>query len=180
MNDWYAASDSPELVEFGPVRGLGVTGLGEPGGTEHMTAIRALYAVAAPLLAGALPALEGRWWVEDDRPPLTVPRSQWRWHLFLRLPESVKPGRVDEARQATGLTGAARVQVVMFTEGRCVQAMHHGSYDDEPETLARMDQFMAEQGLINNGLHHEIYLSDVAETDTAKMRTILRQPVRAA
>jgi hypothetical protein len=37
-----------------------------------------------------------------------------------------------------------------------------------------------EQGLVNNGLHHEIYLSDVAETDTAKMRTILRQPVRSA
>ncbi len=180
MNDWYAASDSPELVDFGPVRGLGVTGVGEPGGAEHMTAIQALYAVAAPLLADALPALEGRWWVEDDRPPLTVPRSQWRWHLFLRLPESVEPARVDEARQATGLTSAARVQVVMFTEGRCVQAMHHGSYDDEPETLARMDRFMAEQGLVNNGLHHEIYLSDVAETDTAKMRTILRQPIRAA
>jgi hypothetical protein len=154
--------------------------MGEPGGAEHMTAIQALYAVAAPLLAGALPALEGRWWVEDDRPPLTVPRSQWRWHLFLRLPESVQPGRVDEARQATGLTSAARVQVVMFTEGMCVQAMHHGSYDGEPETLARMDQFVAGQGLMNNGLHHEIYLSDVAETDTAKMRTILRQPVRAA
>jgi hypothetical protein len=180
MNEWYAASDSPELVEFGPVRGLGVTGVGEPGGVEHMTAIQALYAVAAPLLAGALPALEGRWWVEDDRPPLTVPRSQWRWHLFLRLPESVEPERADEARQATELNSAARVQVVMFTEGRCVQAMHHGSYDDEPETLARMDRFMAERSLVNNGLHHEIYLSDVAETDTAKMRTILRQPVRAA
>jgi hypothetical protein len=180
MNDWYAASDSPELVEFGPVRGLGVTGVGEPGGVEHMTAIQALYAVAAPLLADALPALEGRWWVEDDRPPLTVPRSQWRWHLFLRLPESVEPARADGARQATGLPSAARVQLVMFTEGRCVQAMHHGSYGDEPATLARMDRFMAEQGLVNNGLHHEIYLSDVAETDTAKMRTILRQPVRAA
>jgi hypothetical protein len=180
MNDWYAASDSPELAEFGPVRGLGVTGVGEPGGAEHLTAIHALYAVAAPLLAGALPALEGRWWVEDDRPPLTVPRSQWRWHLFLRLPESVEPARVDEARQATALNSAPRVQVVMFTEGRCVQAMHHGSYADEPETLARMDRFMAEQGLVSNGLHHEIYLSDVAETDTAKMHTILRQPVRAA
>ena len=53
MNDWYTASDSPGLAEFGPVRGLGVTGMGEPGGTEHMTAIQALYAVAAPLLAGA-------------------------------------------------------------------------------------------------------------------------------
>jgi hypothetical protein len=180
MNDWYSTSDSPELVEFGTVRGLGVTGVGEPGGAEHRTAIQTLYAVAAPLLADALPALEGRWWVEDDRPPLTVPRSQWRWHLFLRLPESVEPARVDAARQAAGLNSAPRVQLVMFTEGRCVQAMHHGCYDDEPETLARMDRFMADQGLVNNGLHHEIYLSDVAETGTATMRTILRQPVRAA
>src|SRR5262249_61446132 len=121
-------------------------GRGEPGGREHITAIQALYAAAAPLLAGAVPALEGRWWVEDDRPPLTVPRSQWRWHLFLRLPESVEPGRVDGARQATGLTSAARVQVVLFTEGRGVQAMHHGSYDDEPETRARIEHVMEEKG----------------------------------
>jgi hypothetical protein len=77
------------------------------------------------------------------------------------------------------LNSAARVQVVMFTESWCVQTMHHGSYDHEPETLARMDGFMAEQGLVNNGLHHEIYLSDVAETDTARIRTMLRQPGRA-
>jgi hypothetical protein len=31
---------------------------------------------------------------------------------------------------------------------------------------------MAEQGLENNGLHHEIDLCDVAETDTEKMPTI--------
>lgn len=31
-----------------------------------------------------------------------------------------------------------------------------------------------------NGLHHEIYLSDVQETDPAQMRTILRHPVRPA
>jgi hypothetical protein len=46
MNDWYAASDSPEVVEFGPVRGLGVTGVREPGGDEHLAAIQALYGVA--------------------------------------------------------------------------------------------------------------------------------------
>jgi hypothetical protein len=179
MNDWYAASDSPEVVDFGPVRGLGVTGLGEPGGAEHMAAIKALYVVAAPLVRHEMPPLEGRWWVEADLPPLTVPRAQWRWHLFLRLPDSVEPAHVDEARQATGMKSAARVQLVTFTEGRCVQAMHHGSYDDEPNTLARMDEFMADHGMVANGLHHEIYLSDVTETDTAKMRTILRQPVRA-
>jgi hypothetical protein len=142
MNEWYAAADGPELVEFGPVRGLAATGVGEPGGPEHLASIQALSAVAARLLGDRVPALEGRWWVEDDRPPLTVPRARWRWHLFVRLPESVAPAAVEAARQATGLPTAARVQLVVFTEGRCVQAMHHGAYDQEPKTLTRIDRFM--------------------------------------
>src|SRR5215475_2910291 len=161
MNEWYSAPDSPELAEFGPARGLGVSGVGAPGGPEHLAAIQALSAVAARLLGDRVPALEGRWWVEDDRPPLAVPRARWRWHLFVRLPESVEPAAVEAARQATRLPTAARVQVVMFAEGSCVQAMHHGSYDQEPKTLARIDRFMQERGLVANGLHHELYLSDV-------------------
>jgi hypothetical protein len=178
MDGWYSSSESPELVEFGPVRGLGVTGVGEPGGAEHSAATQALYAVAATVLGDAPPPLEGRWWVEDDRPPLTVPRSQWRWHLFLRLPDSVEPAQVDQAREASRSRAAARVQLVTFAEGRCVQMLHRGSYADEPETLARMDAFMAERGLVSNGLHHEIYLSAISETDPAKQRTVLRHPVR--
>lgn len=33
-------------------------------------------------------------------------------------------------------------------------------------------------GLTFNGAHHEIYLSDPRRTEPAKLRTILRQPVR--
>lgn len=47
-------------------------------------------------------------------------------------------------------------------------------------SLAEMDVFMRDKGLVANGLHHEVYLSDVRETDPEKIRTILRQPVRAA
>ncbi|MCP2170015.1 hypothetical protein [Goodfellowiella coeruleoviolacea] len=112
MNDRYSAADSPELVAFGTVRGLGVTGIGAPGEDEHRGAIQALYAVGGPLLRGALPPLEGRWWVEDDQPPLTVPRERWRWHLFLQLPEAIESAQVDQVRAAVGLRGAARVQVV--------------------------------------------------------------------
>jgi hypothetical protein len=143
MNQWYSASDSPQLVEFGTVRGLGATGVGAPGGPEHLAAIQSLYAVVAQLLGDRLPPLEGRWWAEDDRPSLTVPHAQWRWHLFVRLPESIAPAQ-------------------------------------EPKTLARIDRFIQERGLVANGLHHELYLSDVRETDPAKMQTILRQPVRAS
>jgi hypothetical protein len=37
--DWYSASDEPEEVTFGPVRGLAVSGEGEPGGAAYMKAL---------------------------------------------------------------------------------------------------------------------------------------------
>lgn len=178
--DWYAAGDAPELVEFGPVRALSVSGQGEPGGPEYCSAVQALYAVTGA--AGLVPSpLEGRWWVEDARPWLTVPRAEWRWHLMLRLPDDTDSGRVDAAQEAVrqGMPAAYRVQYVTFTPGRCVQVMHHGSYADEPATLARMDALMEAEGLQRSGPHHEVYLSDPNVTDPAKMHTILRQPVRA-
>jgi hypothetical protein len=178
MNDWYTAADEPELVEHGPVRGLSVSGVGAPGGPEHVTATQAIYQVAPRLLGEELPPLEGRWWVEDDRPPLTVPRERWRWHLFLRLPEPVEAARVDEAREAAGTKIASRIQLAEFAEGSCVQVMHHGAFADEPRTLGRMAEFITAHGLEPNGLHHELYLTGLAENGGTGQRTILRQPVR--
>jgi hypothetical protein len=43
-----------------------------------------------------------------------------------------------------------------------------------------MEAFMDQPGLVPTGLRHELYLSDVRETAPQKMRTIMRQPVRAA
>lgn len=37
---------------------------------------------------------------------------------------------------------------------------------------------MPAQGLTFNGHHHEIYLSDPRRTEPAKLKTILRQPVK--
>lgn len=70
------------------------------------------------------------------------------------------------------------MQLVTITEGRCVQAMHTGPYAEEPKTLAAMDELKTAAGLEANGLHHETDLTDVATTELAKPRTILRQPVR--
>ncbi|WP_067450248.1 GyrI-like domain-containing protein [Actinomadura macra] len=175
--NWYDAAAEPELAEFGPVSGLAVSGRGEPGGAAYGASVAALYAVMGALGAPMVP-LEGRWWVEDERSPFDVPREEWRWHLFLRLPDET--GSVDQAREEvrSGVPAAARVQQVTFTEGRCVQMLHCGAYSDEPASLARMAAFMEAEGLVQNGLHHEIYLSDPSETDPEKMRTILRQPVR--
>jgi hypothetical protein len=169
---------SPELVTYGPVTCLCVTGVGEPGGAEHVSAIRALYAVCAGMGGPAGP-LEGLWWVEDERPPLEVPRREWRWHLLLPLPAGPEPGALEQARERARPSGAAvdRVLVMSHTEGECVQAMHAGPFSEEAVTLAVMDAFMAERGLVRNGLHHEVYVTGF---DDPRPRVLLRQPVAAA
>ncbi len=174
---WYEAAEDPELVEHGPVSGLAVTGRGEPGGAAYNESVGALYAVLSALGAPMVPR-EGRWWVEDERSPFDVPREEWWWHLFLRLPDGPMP--VDRACEQArpGVPAACRVQHVTFAEGLCVQMLHRGPYSEEPASLARMVAFIEEKGLTRNGLHHEIYLSDPSEGDPRKMRTILRQPVR--
>jgi hypothetical protein len=174
---WYEAAEKPEIAEFGPVSGLAVTGRGEPGGAAYGASAGALYAVMGALGAPMVP-LEGRWWVEDERSPFEVPREDWWWHLFLRLPDEIDAVEGAVAQVRPGVPAAARVQRVTFTEGRCVQMLHRGPYADEPASLAEMDALMKAEGLAVNGLHHEIYLSDPAEPDQAKARTILRQPVR--
>ena len=42
------------------------------------------------------------------------------------------------------------------------------------------DHFIPGEGLRLTGKHHEIYLSDARRVEPARLRTILRQPVRPA
>jgi hypothetical protein len=67
-----------------------------------------------------------------------------------------------------------------YAEGRSAHILHVGSYDDEGPTLQRLhEEFLPANGLTARGRHHEVYLSDARKTESAKLRTILRQPVRA-
>ncbi|MEO0093896.1 MAG: GyrI-like domain-containing protein [candidate division WOR-3 bacterium] len=63
-------------------------------------------------------------------------------------------------------------------ESKSIQVLHIGPYSTEPESLAKMRKLMAEKNLVENGLHHEIYLSDPRKILPDKMKTILRQPVK--
>ena len=71
-----------------------------------------------------------------------------------------------------------RVRLETIEEGRCVQILHVGPYDDEPSTIARMQAFARSRGMAPAGLHHEIYLNDPRRVAPERLKTILRQPVQ--
>jgi hypothetical protein len=70
------------------------------------------------------------------------------------------------------------VRLETLREGKCVQMLHRGPYRAEDATIGAMLAFARAHGLRPRGRHHEIYLSDPRRVAPAKLRTILRQPVR--
>lgn len=187
---YYKAKTTPEVVEFGEAQFLTIEGKGEPGGKEFTSKVEALY----PLAYGVknickkqgkdfgVPKLEGLWWVESDKPALEVPREEWKWKLLIRMPEFITSEYVEKARAETirkkSIESVNEIKFEKINEGKCVQIMHVGPYSTEPEPLAKMRKLMDENNLIENSIHHEIYLSDPRRVPEEKMRTILRQPVK--
>jgi hypothetical protein len=187
----YVTPKTSTLVDIKPASYLVVTGRGEPGGAAFQSAIGALYNVAftvkmAHKFAGrdyTVSKLEGRWWVDDPtRSFLDEPPSKWNWTLMIRVPEFIKEKEVAASIEKLLAKGkpkeVAGIKLEVLHEGNCVQVLHLGPYDKERPTIERMYAFAQEHGLKFHGLHHEIYLSDPRRVAPAKLRTILRHPVR--
>ncbi len=73
-------------------------------------------------------------------------------------------------------------EFMTIDEGLCVQIMHIGAFDNEPETVAIMDNYLRENGYVNDFTnernHHEIYLSDPRKAIPEKCKTVIRHPIR--
>ncbi|WP_341997504.1 GyrI-like domain-containing protein [Microbacterium sp. LWH7-1.2] len=191
-----APRGSFELVDLPPMRYLMIDGHGDPNTSEEYgDAVAAVFGVAYKLkfLSKAelgrdyvVMPLEGLWW-SDDMSAFTSERdkSRWSWTMMSLVPEWLDVGHFDRARETASAKGGSpaidRLRLAELAEGRCVQTLHVGSYDDEAPVLAEMhEHFIPGAGLRMRGLHHEIYLTDPRRAAPEKLRTILRQPVETA
>ncbi|HSK24817.1 MAG TPA: GyrI-like domain-containing protein [Egicoccus sp.] len=182
-----------EIVEVPDLQYLMIDGHGDPNTAPGFgEAIETLYPLAYKLKFASkreldrdyvVPPLEGLWSAADmDAFTVARDKSRWDWTLLLMVPDWIDHDRFDAAvAQVAKTDPPARlheVRLETLSEGRCVQTLHVGSFDDEGEVLARMhDEFIPANGLRLHGTHHEIYLSDFRKVAPDKRRTILRQPV---
>lgn len=118
------------------------------------------------------------------RPSPEGDRDSWKWTMMLMQPDWITDDMFDSGLQkATKKLGAPpeSLRFEPFHEGLSVQILHVGSYADEAPTIARLhNEFLPENGLGENGDHHEIYLGDPRKTAPEKLKTIIRQPVKRA
>jgi len=192
MKDLYAPPTEPVLVEVPPLNYLMIDGAGDPEtGQDFAAATEALYAVAYAtkfLVKGrdealdfVVPPLEGLWWAEDTAAFSLGERDAWLWTLMIMMPEPVDQALYLEGHRAACrkkcLLAAEEMRFEALEEGLSAQITHIGPYAEEAPTIARLHEFIGEQGRTPGGKHHEIYLSDPRRSAPEKMRTVLRQPL---
>lgn len=190
----YGATRTIELIDIPAMQFLMLDGQGDPNTARaYQTAIEWLYATSYALKFAAkaalgqdyvVPPLEGLWWADDPDDFVARRKDNWRWTMMIMAPDFITDAMFADAGSKAGKKlgdTPKTLRLERYDEGRSLQVLHVGSYDDEGPILKQLhDVEMPARGLVHNGHHHEIYLSDARRTEPAKLRTILRQPVRPA
>ena len=198
--EFYLPKKKPEIVTIPKMNYIAVKGCGDPNKEdgEYKNSISILYALAFTIKMSKLtdyriegyfdyvvPPLEGFWWQQGVMQIDYSRKDAFQWISVIRLPDFVSEKDFNWAKQqvkAKKGIDCSNAQFLTIEEGLCVQIMHIGSYDDEPNTITLMDKFIKENGYINDfsntRMHHEIYLSDARRVAPEKLKTVIRHPIR--
>ncbi len=200
--EFYMPKNKPAIVNIPEMNYIAVRGMGNPNDEdgEYKKAIGILYAVSYTLKMSyksgynidgffeyVVPPLEGFWWQENTDTINYSDKSSFHWISVIRLPDFVTENdfkwALKTAEEKKKLD-CSQAEFYIVKEGLCVQIMHYGSFDNEPETIAVMDKFLLDNGYVNDitekRRHHEIYLSDARRVPPEKWKTVIRHPVKKA
>ena len=198
--EFYLPPKKPQILTIPPMNFIAVRGKGDPNEENgaYKESIGLLYGIAYTIKMSKMgkhkiegyfdyvvPPLEGFWWQDGIYGVDYTHKETFQWISLIRLPEFVTKetfqwaiGEATEKKQID----FSKVEFLTYEEGLCVQCMHLGPYDNEPETVQMMDRFAREQGYaldFNSGRHHhEIYLSDVRRCKPENLKTVIRHPIR--
>lgn len=132
-----------------------------------------------------VPPLEEFWWQEDVKGVDYGNKDSFNWISVIRLPDFITKENFDWAVSTATKKkklDCSSAEFLTIDEGLCVQIMHIGSFDDEPESVAKMDAYLVEKGYENDlndtRLHHEIYMSDARKVAPEKWKTVIRHPIK--
>ena len=196
----YMPKKKPEIITIPTMNYIAVRGKGNPNEKDgvYQQAISVLYAVAYTLKMSykgeykidgffeyVVPPLEGIWWQNNVEGVDYSNKDDFHWISVIRLPDFVK--EVDfnwavETATKKKKIDCSSAEFITVHESLCVQIMHIGPFDDEPATVAVMDEYIKNNGFKNDitdkRLHHEIYISDPRKAIPEKWKTVIRHPIR--
>jgi hypothetical protein len=192
----YFPKNKPEVIDVPAFKFVTIRGKGNPNAKNFAEHIAALYPVAYAIKMNlkklevkpenyvdfTVYPLEGVWDITDEAKKTydgTFNKDDLVYQIMLRQPNFISLEFFEEMLDFTKKKKTnplfEKINFEIIEEGKCIQMMHLGSYDNEPASFAQMEDFALEQGLQRESkLHREIYLSDFRKVPKEKLKTVLR------
>lgn len=191
----YLPKSKPETINIPRFNFLTIKGEGNPNSEQFPDYIAALYALSYGIKMcpkkGINPdgyfdytvyPLEGVWDINDEaKKSFTgiIDKDDLVFKLMIRQPDFVTTDLVEQIRSITKEKKPQdlldKVVFEEIEEGKCIQMLHFGSYDNEPATFEIMEDFAINSGVKRaSKVHREIYLSDARKVAPEKLKTVLR------
>jgi hypothetical protein len=187
----YLPKDTPALVDVPKAKYFTISGRGNPNDTEFSDKIGVLYSLSYAVRMMPKNGFTPNGYFEYTVYPLEgvwsgnlTDKSTFEYNIMIKQPDFVDESVFEKALEiANKKKPSPLLKEVGFEEiedGLSVQILHIGSYDDEPTSFAKMDEFAIANNLKRQGkMHREIYLSDPSKTSQGKLKTVLRYTVVA-
>lgn len=200
--DLYMPGKKPVMINVPAIKFIMVEGRGNPNTCkEYSDAIEILYGLSYGIkmskMSGTqpegyfeyvVPPLEGLWWMDDESFDGTKisDKNKLCWISMIRQPDFVTEAVFEQAKvklkKKKPDLDFGNSSFKIFAEGLCAQVIHVGPYDDEPDTIKKLVDFIKESGyeqdMSSMRMHHEIYLGDPRRTKPENLKTVIRHPVR--
>lgn len=195
----YLPKSKPEIIEIPEYRYFTINGAGNPNDdffTDYIGVLYALsYAVKMSPKKGFKPKgyfdytvypLEGIWDIKEEAKKdygAKLNKDDLVFKLMIRQPDFVDQtfakDIIDFTKKNKPHALLDQVHFETITDGLCIQMMHLGSYNNEPESFRLMEEYALAQNLSRKSkAHREIYLSDARKVVPEKLKTVLRFQVK--
>ena len=189
------SSKKIDIVEVPKMTFLMSDGRGDPNTSqEFQAAVEALFGVSytakfmikksESAVDYAVMPLEGLWWA-DNMPEFSIERkADWKWTAMIMQPEYVTrdllQAAMEQVKKKKNPRALSKLRFDSFHEGKAAQIMHIGPFAEEGPTIEKIHKFIFDNGYEITGKHHEIYLSDFRRAAPQNLKTVIRQPFKAA
>lgn len=197
----YIPKNKPELVNVPEYQFITISGAGNPNSNLFSEYIGALYSVAYAIKMSlkkiktppkdyedwTVYPLEGVWDITEEAKLNfngQINKDDLVFNLMLRQPNFISKDFFNEMIEFTKTKKPHRLldelKFQKITDGKCIQMLHIGSYDNELESFLEMEKFANHLNLKRKSkIHREIYLSDFRKVPQEKLKTTLRFQIEA-
>jgi len=195
----YLPKNKPGRIQVPEFGFFTIDGMGNPNDKKFPEYIRVLYSLSYAVKMSpkkgwapegyfdyAVYPLEGVWDIREEARQTfdgSLNKDDLVFKLMIRQPRFVNENYalsvIEKVKKSKAHELLGEVKFERMAEGDCIQMLHVGSYDQEPESFRIMEEFAEKENLTRlSKVHREIYLTDARKTQAEKLKTVLRFQVK--